>query len=79
MKTIGTAITTTVAFAALFLTSLPGHTQGGKPAEAKAEPAVKVAASASAPKRSSRANEDARACLELATNMEIHKCAEKYR
>jgi len=27
----------------------------------------------------SRAERDARECLQLATNMEIHKCAEKYR
>ena len=76
MKTIGTVLTTAAAIAALFLMPLPGQAQGEKPSQAKAEPASKPVASA--PKRT-RANEDARVCLELATNMEIHKCAEKYR
>jgi hypothetical protein len=43
---------------------------------AQTAPAVKVA---SGTPRRSRSNEDARTCLELATNMEIHKCAEPYR
>lgn len=45
-------------------------------AKPEAQPAVKVA---SGTPRRSRSNEDARSCLELATNMEIHKCAEPYR
>ena len=52
-----------------------------KPAEAKPQTvAVQTATkpASDGPKRS-RANEDARSCLELATNLEIHKCAEKYR
>ena len=76
MKTIGTAMTTAAAIAALLLAPLPGNAQGEKPTATKAGPATKTAASA--PKRS-RANEDARVCLELATNTEIAKCAEKYR
>ena len=47
-----------------------------KPEAPAAQPAVKLASGT--PGRS-RANEDARACLELPTNMEIHKCAEPYR
>ena len=47
-----------------------------KPAEPAAQPAVKLASGSAG---RSRANEDARACLELATNMEVHQCAEKYR
>ncbi len=47
-----------------------------KPAAAPAQPAVKLASGSAG---RSRANEDARSCLELATNMEIHQCAEKYR
>lgn len=47
-----------------------------KPAEPAAQPAVKLASGSAG---RSRANEDARSCLELATNMEIHQCAEKYR
>ena len=52
-----------------------------KPAEAEPQTvAVQTATkpASDGPKRS-RANEDARSCLELATNLEIHKCAEKYR
>jgi len=76
MKTTRTIMTTAAALAALFLTPLPGYAQGEKTAEVKTEPAAKPAASAS---KRSRTSEDARACLEFATNMEIHKCAEKYR
>jgi len=51
-----------------------------KPAAAAAapekQPAVNVAADAS---RRSRANEDARACLQHPTNLEIHRCAHDYR
>lgn len=53
-----------------------------KPEAAKPQVAVvQAAAVKAAPDRPkhSRANEDARACLEFATNIEIHKCAEKYR
>jgi len=47
-----------------------------KPETPAAQPAVKLASDG--PRRS-RLDEDARNCLELATNMDIHKCAEKYR
>jgi hypothetical protein len=46
---------------------------------AKAEPAKKAAAKPSAmAKKNSRRSEDARQCLERATNNEIIKCAEEY-
>jgi len=49
--------------------------QAEKPAMSKAD--------AQAPKleqgRGSRADVDARECLKFSTNMEIHRCAEKYR
>jgi hypothetical protein len=88
MKRIGL----TAAFALLFSLPVAGQAQGNKPEAAKpqaatVQPAAKqqVAAAQPAAKpaadgpRRSRANEDARVCLELATNIEIHKCAEKYR
>jgi hypothetical protein len=58
-----------------------------KPAAAAAQPAAKPEAPAAAPTlkmaadtpRRSRSNEDARKCLELTTNIDIHKCAEPYR
>jgi hypothetical protein len=42
-------------------------------------PAPDTVAMADKPKRPTRANEDARKCLELATNPEIAKCAEAFR
>ena len=44
--------------------------QAGKPAAAKADAAKRSA---------SRAHVDARDCLRFSTNMEIHRCALKYR
>lgn len=72
MKRIGSA----AALALLFSLPVAGLAQGGKPGAAAAQPAAKPASDG--PRRS-RANEDARSCLELATNIEIHQCAEKYR
>ncbi len=76
MKIIGL----TAALALLFSLPMAGLAQGDKPAAAKpqvvaVQPAAKPASDA--PRRS-RANEDARVCLELATNTEIIKCAEQY-
>ena len=47
-----------------------------KPAAAKAAPVIEQGAVA---RTASRAHVDARECLKLATNREIHGCAEKYR
>jgi hypothetical protein len=48
--------------------------------EPKPAPAAEKMASADKPKRGpSRANEDARACLEQPTNREVAICAEKFR
>jgi len=78
MKPIGPAVALAV------LIALPAATlaQGGKPAAAKPEAAAAQPATAAEPAkepRRSRAHEDARKCLELPTNMEIHQCAEQYR
>lgn len=76
------------ALAMLVSGAVLSQTQGGKPAasgaatETKAE---KDAAPAGASKpaavkvRQPRRNVDARGCLKFATNLEIHRCAEKYR
>ena len=88
MKTIGPV----AVLALLFSFPVPGLAQSDKPAAVKpeaaaeqpatkpaepaAQPAVKLASDG--PKRS-RLDGDARNCLELATNMDVHKCAEKYR
>lgn len=50
--------------------------QADKPVMAKVdEPATAKPAKRAGP----RTEADARECLKLATNMEIHRCAEKYR
>ena len=82
MKRIGPV----AILAVLFSLPVPGLAQGDKPAAVKPEaaavqPDAKPAAvkvDSGRPSRS-RLDEDARNCLELATNMDIHKCAEKYR
>lgn len=72
MKRIGPA----AVLAILFFLPAPALAQSDKPATVKLEsgqPAAK-----DGPRRA-REYKDARSCLELATNIEIHKCAEKYR
>lgn len=74
MKSLSTPLMA-AALVALLAAPLVARAQAEKPAAtgtAEAKPA------AAAPKRS-RSNVDARKCLELATNIEIHKCAEQYR
>ena len=77
MKHIGQ----TATLALLFSLPVACLAQGDKPAAAKPQAVAVQQAAKPAPDspRRSRANEDARVCLELATNIEIHKCAEKYR
>lgn len=88
MKPIA-AVTPIIAIvAALASAPVLGQTGGGKPAagapaasmSAEKDPAMKNDAQPASRKRGrSRATEDARHCLQLATNLEIHRCAEKYR
>lgn len=47
--------------------------------KADAAPAAAPADAPDAPRRRSRANQDARACLDLATNAAVARCAEKFR
>lgn len=49
----------------------------GVPAAAQVD--APAAAKSGKPRGGSRAAVDARECLKLSTNMEIHRCAEKYR
>jgi len=76
MKTIGPV----AVLALLFSFPVPGLAQSDKPGAAPVQPAAKPAVklASDGPKRS-QLDVDARNCLELATNMDIHKCAEKYR
>jgi hypothetical protein len=70
----------------LTLVSSPASSQAQKPGAAQPAPApaMKAQPKAAAPAaemmtaRRSRAGEDARECLQLSTNTEIIKCAEKY-
>ena len=76
MKPIGPV----AVLAVLFSLPVPGLAQSDKPGAAPVQPAAKPAVklASDGPKRS-QLDVDARNCLELATNMDIHKCAEKYR
>jgi hypothetical protein len=74
-----------IVFSALILLALPVFGQAmpetAKPAAkaAEAKPETKAAAKpALARKTSPKRHEDARQCLERATNTEIIKCAEEY-
>ena len=74
-----------IVFSALMMLAIPAFGQA-KPEAAKpqakaaeAKPEMKAAAKpAVARKASPRRHEDARQCLERATNTEIIKCAEEY-
>jgi hypothetical protein len=86
MKHIGNAAAVAILF------SLPafGQAPAPKPPAAAPAPATAPAPAMKAekepmqvaeakPARKSRATEDARSCLQMATNTEIIKCAEPYR
>ena len=69
-----------IVFFAMLGIALPAFGQAQKPAapEAKAEPAKPMAKPAVAKKMNPKRAEDARHCLDKATNTEIIKCAEEY-
>ena len=73
-----------VFFAAALALSAAAFAQAPKSEPVKAEPIkadapkAKAAKPAAMAKKSSRRSEDARQCLERATNNEIIKCAEEY-
>ena len=66
-----------IVFSVMLVIALPVFGQAPKP-EAKAEPAKPVAKPAVAKKMNPKRAEDARHCLDKATNTEIIKCAEEY-
>jgi hypothetical protein len=87
MERIAAAIPIIALVTALSATPVLGQTKDVKPPAGAPAPTVsaeKPAAKSEAkpiarkPSRS-RATMDARHCLQLATNMAIHQCAEKYR
>ena len=69
-----------IVFLATLVISAAAWAQAPKPESPKAEP-IKAAPAkkpAAMAKKNSRRSEDARQCLERATNNEIIKCAEEY-
>ena len=82
MKRISAAATIVAAFIVL----LTADVQAQTPPAPSATPAPAVAAPAPAPaqpaprmKNRSPSRADARACLELPTNLQVIQCSEKYR
>lgn len=79
MKRIVVVARLAAALAVLSSATVLGQTQSAQPAVTGAAPQQeKIKPAARAGKRS-RANVDARHCLQFATNLEIIRCAEKYR
>lgn len=80
MKSI--ALIVALAVFAVLDASAPAWSQGAKPAapaQAKKENEASTPKTPrAAPRKSSRRNEDARACLERGSNAAIIKCAEAY-
>jgi hypothetical protein len=66
-----------LALAAALAFAAPAGAQSAKPAPA-AKPAAQKSEKKPAAAHKSRRHEDARACLERASNTEIIKCAEAY-
>lgn len=69
-------IVAAASLAVVFCVPVPGHAQGAQ--QAPAASAAPQAKAVPAKRARSRANTDARHCLQLPTNIEIHKCAHKY-
>lgn len=72
MKNIAAA----ASLAMLFCVPLQVHAQGAQ--QVPAAEAAPPAKASPAKRMRSRSNADARHCLQLPTNIEIHKCAHKY-
>jgi hypothetical protein len=71
-----------IVFSAMLGVATPAFGQAQKPEapkpEAKSEPAKPMATPAVAKKMNPKRQEDARHCLDKATNTEVIKCAEEY-
>jgi len=74
-KTVATALFAMI-YVALAATPVPGQAQDVKQGTATA--AAPLAKPVAAKHTRSKKDVDARQCLKLSTNMEIHKCALKY-
>jgi hypothetical protein len=68
-----------LAVALAFLPFASVHGQAPSPPATVAAPADESPGKPATPKRRARSQEDARTCLDLATNLEVIACAEKYR
>jgi hypothetical protein len=79
MKRIVVVAPLVAALAVLPSATVLAQAQGVTPGAASAAPQEGKAKPVSHTARRSRANVDARHCLKFATNLEIIKCAEKYR
>ena len=79
-KHLALSVSLALAAALSFLAPGSGHAQGGKPEAPRATPEKPESSTppTTAPRRSRR-HADARVCLKYPTNMEIHRCALKYR
>lgn len=78
MKRIVAVTSLAVVFAALSSVPVPGQAQGAAPDVAGAAAQEKQVKPVAAKRNRSRTNVDARHCLQLSTNAEIHRCAHKY-
>lgn len=78
MKHIAVVASLAAVFAMLSSATVLGQTQSVQPGVTGAAPQDGDTKPASRKGKRSRANVDARHCLQFATNFEIIKCAEKY-
>ncbi len=79
MKPIAVVASLVAALAALSSAPVSAQSQSEKPAAVSAVPQMEESKPAVRKAKRSRKDVDARHCLQLATNIEIHRCALKYR
>ena len=79
MKPTAVVALLAAALAMLSSATVLSQTQSAQPAVTGAVPQQEKTKPAARPGRRSRANVDARHCLQFTTNLEIIRCAEKYR
>ena len=79
MKNIAVIAALVAVFALFSSAPVLGQTQGEKPAAVSAAPQMEQSKPNVRKVRRSRKDVDARHCLQLGTNLEIHRCALKYR
>ncbi|MBI4195221.1 MAG: hypothetical protein HY526_09090 [Betaproteobacteria bacterium] len=79
MKRLAVAAPFAAVLALLFAVPVLSQTQSGKPAAGGAAPEQREMAQGSATRKRSRIYQDARECLKFTANLDVIKCAEKYR